>query len=116
MRCRSRSPVRMWRSSASRCLIALLTLGVGWNFMFIGGTTMFTESYRPQEKTTAQAAMDTVIFTTMTLTSFGSGALVTTQGWTLLNVGSLVPVFIAGAALVWLAMRRRGAQNRQRTA
>ena len=97
-------------------VIALLTLGVGWNFMFIGGTTLFTESYRPQEKTTAQAAMDTVIFTTMTLTSFSSGALVTTQGWTLLNLGSLVPVLVAGAALVWLALQRRGAQNRRRTA
>ena len=97
-------------------LIALLTLGVGWNFMFIGGTTLFTESYRPEEKTSAQAAMDTVIFTTMTLTSFGSGALVTTQGWTLLNVGSLVPVLVAGAALIWLALQRRGTQNRQRTA
>jgi len=97
-------------------LLALLALGVGWNFMFIGGTTLFTESYRPEEKTTAQAAMDTVIFTTMTLTSFSSGALVTTQGWTLLNLGSLVPVFVAGAALLWLALQRRGAQNRQRTA
>jgi len=97
-------------------LIALLTLGVGWNFMFIGGTTLFTESYRPEEKTTAQAAMDTVIFTTMTLTSFSSGALVTTQGWTLLNLGSLVPVLVAGAALLWLALQRSGAQNRQRTA
>jgi len=97
-------------------LLALLALGVGWNFMFIGGTTLFTESYRPEEKTTAQAAMDTVIFTTMTLTSFSSGALVTTQGWTLLNIGSLVPVLAAGAGLAWLALQRRGAQNRQRTA
>lgn len=97
-------------------VLALLTLGVGWNFMFIGGTTLFTEAYRPEEKTTAQAAMDTVIFTTMTVTSFSSGALVTTQGWTLLNVGSLVPMVIAGAALAWLALQRRGAQNRQRTA
>ena len=97
-------------------VLALLTLGVGWNFMFIGGTTLFTEAYRPEEKTTAQAAMDTVIFTTMTVTSFSSGALVTTQGWTLLNLGSLVPMVIAGAALAWLALQRRGAQNRQRTA
>jgi len=97
-------------------LLALLALGVGWNFMFIGGTTLFTEAYRPEEKTTAQAAMDTVIFTTMTLTSFSSGALVTTQGWTLLNIGSLVPVLVAGAGLAWLALQRRGAQNRQRTA
>ena len=92
-------------------LVALLALGVGWNFLFIGGTTLFTEAYRPEEKTTAQAAMDTLIFSTMTLTSFSSGALVTTQGWTLLNLGSIMPVLLAGAALAWLALLRRGAQN-----
>ncbi len=96
-------------------LVALLALGVGWNFLFIGGTTLFTEAYRPEEKTTAQAAMDTVIFTTMTVTSFSSGALVTTQGWTLLNLGSIVPVLLAGAALAWLALQRRAAQNRLST-
>ncbi|MDP3824135.1 MAG: MFS transporter [Burkholderiales bacterium] len=92
-------------------LIALAALGVGWNFLFIGGTTLFTEAYRPEEKTTAQAAMDTVIFTTMTLTSFSSGALVTTQGWTLLNLGSIVPVLLAGAALGWLAWQRRAGRH-----
>ena len=91
---------------------ALLMLGVGWNFMFVGGTTLFTEAYRPEERTTAQAAMDTVVFSTMALTAFSSGALVATQGWTLLNVGSLLPVAVAGAALAWLAMRRRGVENR----
>ena len=96
-------------------LVALFALGVGWNFLFIGGTTLFTEAYRPEEKTTAQAAMDTVIFTTMTVTSFSSGALVTTQGWTLLNLGSIVPVLLAGAALAWLALLRRGAQNQPST-
>ena len=96
-------------------LVALLALGMGWNFLFIGGTTLFTEAYRPEEKTTAQAAMDTVIFTTMTVTSFSSGALVTTQGWTLLNLGSIVPVLLAGAALAWLALQRRAAQNRLST-
>jgi predicted MFS family arabinose efflux permease len=90
-------------------LVALLVLGVGWNFMFIGGTTLFTEAYRPEEKTTAQAAMDTVIFTTMTVTSFSSGALVTTQGWTLLNLGSIVPVLLAAGALAWLFLLRRRA-------
>ncbi len=96
-------------------MLALLTLGVGWNFMFIGGTTLFTEAYQPEEKTTAQAAMDTVIFTTMTLTSFSSGALVTTQGWTLLNLGSIVPMLLAATALAWLALQRRAAQNRLST-
>ena len=96
-------------------IVALIALGVGWNFLFIGGTTLFTEAYRPEEKTTAQAAMDTVIFTTMALTSFSSGALVTTSGWTWLNLGSIAPVLLAAAALAWLALQRRGTQNRTST-
>jgi MFS family permease len=88
-------------------LTALFALGVGWNFLFIGGTTLFTEAYRPEERTTAQAAMDTFVFGTMTLTSLGSGALVTTQGWTWLNLGSIAPVVLTGAALAWLAWQRR---------
>jgi len=90
-----------------RFTIALLVLGIGWNFLFVGGTTLFTEAYRPEEKTTAQATMDTVIFTTMALTSFSSGALVTTQGWTWLNLGSFVPVAAVAGAIAWLAWRRR---------
>jgi MFS family permease len=91
--------------------IALVTLGVGWNFLYIGGTTLFTQAYRPEERTTAQAAMDTTVFSTMTLTSFSSGALVTTQGWTWLNLGSIVPVVLVAAALLWLAVRQRRIQN-----
>jgi MFS family permease len=88
-------------------LVALFTLGVGWNFLFIGGTSLVTTAYRPEEKTKAQAAMDTTIFATMTLTSFSSGALVTTQGWTWLNLGSIVPVALTAAALAWFAARGR---------
>jgi len=95
---------------------ALLVLGVGWNLMFVGGTTLFTQAYRSEERTTAQAAMDTVIFSTTALTAFSSGALVTTQGWTILNLGSLLPVAAAGAAIAWLALRRRGEQNRSQAA
>ena len=96
-------------------IIALLALGVGWNFLFIGGTTLFMQAYRPEERTTAQAAMDTVIFSTMTVTSFSSGALVTTSGWAWLNLGSIVPVLLTGAALLWLALQPRVAQNRATT-
>ena len=92
-------------------LIALAALGLGWNFLYIGGTTLFTQAYRPEEKTTAQAALDFCVFSTMAVTSFSSGALITTQGWTWLNLGSLVPVTLTGAALLWLAMQRRGQQN-----
>ncbi|MDZ7812017.1 MAG: MFS transporter [Ideonella sp.] len=89
-------------------LIALITLGVGWNFLFIGGTTLATEAYRPEEKTTAQAAVDFCVYATMTVTAFGSGALVTTGGWQAMNLGSLVPLALLGAALAWLAWQRRG--------
>lgn len=88
-------------------LLALALLGLGWNFLFTGATTLFTTTYRPEEKNRAQGAMDTVMFSVMALTSFSSGALITTQGWTWLNLGSLLPIGAVGAALAWLAWRRR---------
>jgi MFS family permease len=91
-------------------LIALFLLGVGWNFLFTGSTTLALQAYRPEEKDRAQAAINFFVFATMALTSFASGALVTTQGWTLLNLGSLLPVALTGAALGWLALKRRAAQ------
>ena len=86
-------------------LLALFVLGVGWNFLYTGGTTLFTQAYRPEEKNRAQGVMDSCVFGTMALSSFASGALVTTQGWTLLNLGSLVPMTIIAAVLVWLIAR-----------
>jgi MFS family permease len=88
-------------------LIALFLLGVGWNFLFTGSTTLALTTYRPEEKDRAQAAINFCVFAVMALTSFASGALVTTQGWQWLNIGSLVPVALTGAALVWLAVRQR---------
>jgi len=88
-------------------LVALFVLGVGWNFLYTGGSTLLTNTYRPEEKNKAQGAMDTCVFTTMALSSFSSGALVTTQGWTLLNLGSLVPIALVGGALLWLAAKQR---------
>ena len=91
-------------------LIALFLLGVGWNFLFTGSTTLALQAYRPEEKDRAQAAINFVVFAVMALTSFASGALVTTQGWWWLNVGSLLPVALTGLALLWLAWRRQGAR------
>jgi MFS family permease len=88
-------------------LVALLLLGVGWNFLFVGGTTLFTDAYRPEEKTTAQAAMDFWVYVTMAITAFASGALVSTQGWEWLNWGSLLPIGLIALALGWLAAQRR---------
>jgi MFS family permease len=88
-------------------LIALFALGVGWNFLFTGSTTLALTAYRPEEKDRAQAAINFCVFATMAVTSFASGALVTTQGWTWLNLGSLPVLLIVGAALAWLGLRRR---------
>ena len=90
---------------------ALALLGVGWNFLYIGGTTLFTQTYRPGERTTAQAAMDTTVLATMTITSFSSGALVTTGGWRWMSLGTLVPLLATLLALGWLARVRGHARN-----
>ena len=86
-------------------LVALFALGVGWNFLYVGGSTLLTQAYRPEEKNRAQGAMDFCVFSTMAVSSFASGALITTQGWTLLNLGSLLPLALVGLALIWLATR-----------
>jgi MFS family permease len=88
-------------------MVALLLLGVGWNFLFTGSTTMALTAYSAQEKDRAQAAINFCVFTTMAVTSFASGALVTTQGWAWLNQGSLLPVAITALALLWLARYQR---------
>jgi MFS family permease len=93
-------------------LIALFVLGVGWNFLYVGGSTLFTQAYRPEEKNKAQGAMDFCVFTTMAVTSFASGALITTQGWQWLNIGSLVPIGIVSLAIAWLALEQRRAKAR----
>jgi MFS family permease len=92
-------------------LIALFLLGLGWNFLFTGSTTLALDTYSPEEKDRAQGAINFFTFAVLALSSFASGALVTTRGWTLLNLGSLLPVVVTGAALIWLAFQRRGSHN-----
>ena len=90
-------------------LVALFVLGVGWNFLYTGGTTLITQTYRPEEKNRAQGAMDFCVFSTMAVSSFASGALITTQGWTWLNLGSLLPIAAVALAIGWLGWSGRRA-------
>jgi MFS family permease len=92
-------------------LIALFLLGLGWNFLFTGSTTLALNTYTPEEKDRAQGAINFFTFAVLALSSFASGALVTTRGWTLLNLGSLLPVVVTGVALIWLAFQRRASHN-----
>ena len=91
-------------------LAALFLLGVGWNFLFTGSTTLSMQTYTPEEKDRAQGALNFFVFATLAVSSFASGVLVTTRGWALLNYGSMVPVAIIGSALLWLMLRRRSAR------
>ena len=88
-------------------LAALFLLGIGWNFLFTGSTTLSLQTYTPEEKDRAQGALNFFVFATLAVSSLASGVLVTTQGWTLLNVGSIVPVVLVALALGWLAMHQR---------
>ena len=86
--------------------VALFVLGVGWNFLFTGSTTLSLEAYTPAEKDKAQGAINFFTFLLMALSSFASGALINTQGWAWLNIGAAVPVVITGAGLWWLSLQR----------
>jgi MFS family permease len=86
---------------------ALVLLGVGWNFMYVGGTTLLTEAYAPAEKAKAQGLNEILVFGSMTVSSFASGVLVNSVGWTLLNYVSLPLLALAGLGAAWLRWRRR---------
>jgi MFS family permease len=88
--------------------IALVLLGVGWNFMYLGATTLLTETHTPAERGKVQGANDTAISSTMVLSSLSVGALFTYQGWQVMNVLAAPFIAVAAIALVWLAVARRG--------
>jgi MFS family permease len=86
---------------------ALVLLGVGWNFLYIGGTTLLTGTYRPEEMAKAQGANDQVIFIVMLVSSLASGATVTAAGWERVNLYALPMVALAAVAIVWFAFKLR---------
>jgi MFS family permease len=87
--------------------LALVLLGIGWNFLYIGGTTLLTDACSPAERAKTQGANDSIIFLTTMLTSFGSGVLIDAKGWEVLNWLALPFITVAAAAVLWLLARRR---------
>jgi MFS family permease len=86
-------------------VVSMFLLGVGWNFLFTAGTALSLRAYRPEERDKAQAAVNFCVFGMMMVSSFSSGALVATQGWTLLNYISLIPVALTGIAVLWYVLQ-----------
>ena len=87
--------------------IGLALLGVGWNFAFIGATTMVTHCHRPNERNKVQAFNDFLVFGSMAIGSFSSGQLLASFGWATVNEVVFPVVLAAGALLVWSGLRRR---------
>jgi predicted MFS family arabinose efflux permease len=87
--------------------IALALLGVGWNFAFIGATTMVTACHRPNERNKVQAFNDFLVFGSMAIGSFSSGMLLANFGWATVNEVVFPVVLVAGALLLWGALRGR---------
>ena len=87
--------------------LSLVILGVGWNFLYIGGTTLLTETYRPEELAKAQGTNELAIFTMMAISSLTSGLTVTTAGWERVNLLALPLVALIAIAIVWYALRER---------
>lgn len=86
--------------------LALVALGVGWNFMFIGGTTLLTECHTPSERGKAQGLNDMAVFVTMAATSVSSGLLFTLQGWQTMNKAAVPALLAVGIAMLWLGLKR----------
>jgi MFS family permease len=85
---------------------ALVLLGLGWNFLFVGGTTLLTECYRPEERAKAQALNEFLVFGTVTCTALLSGALYHALGWQAVNLGVIAPLVLVLCAVLWLGRRR----------
>jgi len=95
-------------SSVSHFWAALLILGVGWNFMFIGGTSLLTETYRSGESAKAQACNDFTVFTVAAASSFSAGALHYEWGWRFVNYAVIPLIVIVGLAHLWLSLSNKG--------
>ena len=91
--------------------VALILLGIGWNFGFIGSTTLLTSAHTPHERGRVQGMNDLIVFGCVALASFSSGILMNcsgtdvVQGWTAVNMAMIPFLMLAGTALIWLLFR-----------
>ncbi len=91
--------------------VALMLLGLGWNFGFIGATAMLAEAHDPHERGRVQGLNDLIVFGGVTLASLASGGLMNClggtpeAGWTAVNLAMIPFLTLAGGALIWLALR-----------
>jgi MFS family permease len=91
--------------------LALVLLGIGWNFGFIGATTLLTSAHAPHERGRVQGMNDAIVFGSVTVASLASGGLMNcsgadaVHGWNAVNLAMIPFLALAGAALIWLTLR-----------
>lgn len=101
------SAVALTGLTVTHFVVALVLVGVGWNFMYTGGTTLLTESYTPAEKARTQGANDFIVFSIMGLSSLSSGAMVSAAGWEWMNWSALPVLVVVAVVVAWYARYRR---------
>jgi MFS family permease len=84
-------------------LVALIALGLGWNFMYVGATALLGEAHTPSERASVQGLNDTAVFTAVTLSSLAAGALVTHVGWVPTNALALPAILVVLGLIAWYA-------------
>jgi len=94
-------------TTVTHFLVALVLLGIGWNFMYTGGTALLTEAHAPAEKARVQGTNDFIVFAAMGVSSLASGAMVSAAGWDAMNRAVLPVLVVIAAAVMWFAWRRR---------
>ena len=94
--------------------IGLILLGIGWNFGFVGASSLVLEAHRPEERTRVQSFNDFLVFGTMAIGSFSSGQLLLLYGWATVNWVVLPPVSVGLVALAISGVLR--SRNRERLA
>jgi len=88
-------------------LSALVLLGLGWNFLYVGGSVLVTESYRREERTRTLGLNEFLVTASLAVTSLGSGAIYAGAGWQVLNLAIVPPLLLLGTAMAWFAVTRR---------
>jgi MFS family permease len=101
--------VNLSGTAVAQFWLGLFLLGVGWNFTYVGATTLLTQVYRPAEKAKVQATNDFLVFGMMATGALTSGAFFNSVGWNALNYVAAPFIAVALVAVVWLALKRRPA-------
>jgi MFS family permease len=87
--------------------VALLCLGIGWNFMFVGGTTLLAQSYRPSERAKTQGIAELLRYATTAIATLAAGPALGFFGWSVVNVAILPVIALAAAMTVWWRFAER---------